>query len=77
MSTKSDELKGRAKEAAGALSGDQKLEREGQADRAAASAKRKVGEATRKVDKVIDAAKEKVVEATERSSQADGSSKRS
>ena len=44
MSTKSEELKGRAKEAVGALSGDQKLEREGQADRAAASAKRKVGE---------------------------------
>jgi uncharacterized protein YjbJ (UPF0337 family) len=61
MGANSDELKGRVKEAAGALSGDKNVERAGKADRAAASAKRKARDATRKVDDVIDAAKEKAV----------------
>jgi uncharacterized protein YjbJ (UPF0337 family) len=46
-SGKSDELKGRVKEAAGALTGDQKLKREGQTDQA-------VGKLKQKVEKVID-----------------------
>lgn len=45
-----DKTKGRVKEAAGGLSGDDKLKREGKADRAAGSAKDKV-------DKVADKAK--------------------
>jgi uncharacterized protein YjbJ (UPF0337 family) len=46
-SGKSDELKGRVKEAAGALTGDKKLKREGKADQA-------VGKIKQKVEKVID-----------------------
>ena len=50
-SGKSDELKGRVKEAAGALAGDRKLKREGKADQA-------VGKIKQKVEKVIDKVKE-------------------
>jgi uncharacterized protein YjbJ (UPF0337 family) len=51
-SGKSDELKGRVKEAAGALTGDKKLKREGEADQAAGKIKQKIGEV---IDKVKDA----------------------
>ena len=50
---KTDELKGRVKEAAGALSGDAKLKREGQVDQA-------VGKVKQTIDKMIDAIKEAV-----------------
>ena len=50
-SGKSDELKGRVKEAAGALTGDKKLKREGKADQAA-------GKIKQKVEKVIDKVKD-------------------
>ena len=50
-SGKSDELKGRVKEAAGALTGDKRLKREGKADQA-------VGKIKQKVEKVIDKVKE-------------------
>jgi len=53
---KTDELKGRAKEAAGALAGDKKLKREGQLDQAAGKVKQKVEHA---VDKVKDLLREK------------------
>jgi uncharacterized protein YjbJ (UPF0337 family) len=46
-SGKSDELKGRVKESAGALTGDKKLKREGKADQV-------VGKIKQKVEKVID-----------------------
>ncbi len=49
-SGKSDELKGRVKEAAGALTGDRKLKREGKVDQA-------VGKIKQKVEKVIDRVK--------------------
>jgi uncharacterized protein YjbJ (UPF0337 family) len=45
-SGKSDELKGRVKEAAGVLTGDKKLKREGKTDQA-------VGKIKQKVEKVI------------------------
>ena len=48
----SDELKGRVKEAAGALTGDAKLKREGRTDQAVGKLKQKVEEA---IDKVKDA----------------------
>ena len=51
-SGKSDEAKGRVKEAAGALTGDKKLKREGKADQAAGKIKQKVGKV---IDKVKDA----------------------
>ena len=49
-SGKSDELKGRVKEAAGALMGDAKLKREGKGDQA-------VGKIKQQVEKVIDKVK--------------------
>lgn len=60
---KTDEVKGRVKEAAGALTGDKKLKREGRADQAAGKLKRtaeKVVDKARKgaetvIDKVKDA----------------------
>lgn len=48
---KSDELKGRVKEAAGALTGDKKLKREGKTDQA-------VGKIKQKVEKAIDKVKD-------------------
>jgi uncharacterized protein YjbJ (UPF0337 family) len=50
-SGKSDELKGRVKEAAGALTGDEKLTREGKADQV-------VGKIKQKVEKVVDKVKD-------------------
>jgi uncharacterized protein YjbJ (UPF0337 family) len=44
-----DNLKGRAKEAAGALTGNKKLEAEGAAERVKGAAQEKVGEAERKI----------------------------
>lgn len=52
-SGKSDEVKGRVKEAAGVLTGDKKLKREGKVDQAA-------GKIKQKVKKVIDKAKDAV-----------------
>lgn len=49
-----EELKGRAKEAAGALSGDSDLKREGQADQASAKIKRGVDKAADKVREAVD-----------------------
>jgi uncharacterized protein YjbJ (UPF0337 family) len=50
-SGKIDELKGRVKEAAGALAGDKKLKREGKTDQA-------VGKVKQKVEKVADKVKD-------------------
>ena len=52
-SGKSDELKGRVKEAAGALTGDKKLKREGKTDQA-------VGNIKQKVEKIIDKIKDAI-----------------
>jgi len=49
---KLDKIKGRAKEAAGDLTGDRDLEREGKVDRASGGIKGKLNEVT---DKVKDA----------------------
>jgi len=49
-SGKSEEMKGRVKEAAGALTGDKKLKEKGKADQA-------VGKVKQMVEKVIDKAK--------------------
>jgi uncharacterized protein YjbJ (UPF0337 family) len=53
MSEKLDDAKGRVKEAAGDLTGDEDLQREGKIDQATGTAKEKVGEAA---DKVKEAA---------------------
>jgi uncharacterized protein YjbJ (UPF0337 family) len=52
-SGKSDELKGRVKEAAGALTGDEKLKREGKVDQV-------VGKVKQKVEKVVDKVKDAI-----------------
>ena len=48
-----DDLKGRAKEAAGDLTGDQDLKNEGKVDRAAGTVKDKVGDAADKAKDVV------------------------
>jgi len=53
MGEKIDQAKGRAKEAAGDLTGDQDLKREGKVERAGGEVKEKVGG-------VIDAVKDKL-----------------
>lgn len=50
---KTDEVKGRAKEAAGSLTDDKSLKNEGKADRASSSIKEKV-------ENAVDAAKDKL-----------------
>ena len=50
-SGKTDELKGRVKEAAGALTDDKKLKREGQADQV-------IGKVKQAVEKVVDKVKD-------------------
>ncbi len=54
MSGKADELKGRVKEAAGAMADDDELRREGKVDQAAGKTKKA---AERVIDKVKDAVK--------------------
>ena len=62
MGEKTDQVKGRIKEAAGSLTGDEDLEAEGKADRRVGEAKEKVGEAKDEVvgvvDDVLDTAKD-------------------
>jgi uncharacterized protein YjbJ (UPF0337 family) len=59
-----DEAKGRTKEAAGALTDDEKLKREGKIDRAVSSVKDKVDDVadtfSEKVDEAADKVKEKI-----------------
>ena len=54
MQGKNDELKGRAKEAAGDLTGNKDLKREGQSDKAAGKVKQKVEGAKDWVEDKID-----------------------
>lgn len=55
-----DEAKGRAKEAAGALTDNDDLKREGKADQAGAKVKGAVEDAADKADDAIDAVKDKL-----------------
>jgi uncharacterized protein YjbJ (UPF0337 family) len=66
---KIDDLKGRAKEAAGDLTDDPDLKREGQTDRAAAGVKAKVDTVTKKAHDRLDEAKDKVEGAVDRARQ--------
>lgn len=52
-SGKADELKGRVKEAAGALTGDSKLKNEGRVDQVAGKAKQQAEKVIDKVKKAI------------------------
>ena len=53
VSGKTDEMKGRVKEAAGALSGDAKLKREGRIDQTVGKVKQKTEEVLDKVKKAV------------------------
>ncbi|WP_347955814.1 CsbD family protein [Gordonia aichiensis] len=57
---KAEELKGRAKEAAGAATGDDELKAEGQVDQGKADVKAKLTEAADKVKHGVDAVKDKL-----------------
>ena len=60
MSGQTDELKGRAKEAAGALTDDDDLRREGKTDQAAGAAKNNLDDAKDWADDKIDDIKDKL-----------------
>ncbi|SER94959.1 CsbD-like [Pedococcus cremeus] len=66
MSGKSDQVKGRAKEAAGILTGDKDLESEGKADRRTGEANEKVDHAKDEVDEMIDKATAEVEQAADK-----------
>jgi uncharacterized protein YjbJ (UPF0337 family) len=51
-------MKGRAKEAAGALTGDKKLKREGQLDQVTGQIKKKMEDAVDKVEEAVDKVKD-------------------
>jgi len=54
MGEKTDEAKGRIKEAAGDLTDDDDLKREGKMDQAGATVKRKTGEVVDKAKEAVD-----------------------
>lgn len=60
MDSNTDDIKGRAKEAIGDLTGDKDLKREGRADRASGKAKEFVDDVKDKTEDVIDKVKEKL-----------------
>jgi uncharacterized protein YjbJ (UPF0337 family) len=60
MGSKADDVKGRFKEAAGTLSGDKDLEREGKLDQAGGAVKEKAEDAKDKVGDAVDAVKDKL-----------------
>ncbi len=57
MVGKTDQMKGKAKEAVGDLTGSKDLKSEGKADRQAGEVKEKVGKVEEKVDEGIDRVK--------------------
>ena len=60
MGAKTQQWKGRIKQAAGGLTGNKKLEREGRADRRVGEAKERLTHARGKVDEVVDKAADAV-----------------
>lgn len=57
MAGNADQMKGKAEEAVGDLTGNKDLKSEGTADRQAGEAKEKVGKAEKKVEATIDRVK--------------------
>jgi uncharacterized protein YjbJ (UPF0337 family) len=57
MTGKSEQMKGRAEEAVGDLTGNKDLKAEGRADRNAGEAKEAIGKVEEKVDEAIDKVK--------------------
>jgi len=62
MSGTTDDMKGRAKEAVGDLTDDDRLKREGKADRAAGSVKDKLDDAKDWVEDKVDDVRDKVAD---------------
>lgn len=60
MSEQTDKIKGRAKQAAGDLTGNDDMKREGEADETAGKVKGKVDEVKGKVDDAVDSVKDKL-----------------
>jgi uncharacterized protein YjbJ (UPF0337 family) len=60
MSGTADEMKGRVKEAAGDLTDDERLKKEGQADQTAGKVKKTIEKGKDKLDDIVDDVKEKV-----------------
>ena len=60
MSGKSDQAKGRIKQAAGDLTDNKDLEREGERDETAGKAKEFIGDAKEKLDDAVDSVKKKL-----------------
>ena len=60
MSDKTDQAKGRVKEAVGSLTDDDDLKREGKTDRLAGEAKDKLGDVKEKVEEGIDKVKDAI-----------------
>lgn len=58
MSGKTDEVKGRIKEAAGVLTGNEKLRAEGQADQAVGEVKQVAEKVIKKIDQSVKKLKE-------------------
>ena len=54
MTEKAEDMKGRTKEAAGDLSGDDSLEREGKVDQASSTIKEKVGQGADKAKDLLN-----------------------
>jgi uncharacterized protein YjbJ (UPF0337 family) len=66
MAGKAEEVKGRIKEAAGALTGDDKLRAEGQADQAVGKVKQVATKAIDKAQEAADAAADKARQAAKK-----------
>ena len=60
MDINTDQAKGRVKEAAGDLTGNEKLKSEGKADQAAGDAKKVVSDVADKAEEIIDTVKDAV-----------------
>lgn len=66
MSAKTEQWKGRIKQAAGSLTGNRRLEREGRADRRAGEAKERLAKTKGRVAGVIDDAADSLENAIDR-----------
>jgi len=60
LSSKGDDLKGRAKEAVGDLTDNSDLKREGKTDQVAGKVKEKLSDAKEKLEDVVDNVKDKL-----------------
>ncbi len=59
MTEKTEDMKGRAKEAAGDLTGDESLQREGKVDQASSTIKEKVGDGADKAKDLLSRDRDK------------------